>query len=94
MIKRVHIKADLFGCALAVPTPSLHESSSAHSVQKWTFQLLPSCYFYIVRRAAPPMLGIWAFNSISQIQDGPPITYCFSSPTCKQEKFVKKAGLY
>jgi len=42
------IKADLFGWALAVLTPSLHESSSAHSVQKWIFQLLPSCYFYIV----------------------------------------------
>jgi hypothetical protein len=93
MIKRVHIKADLFGWALAVPTPSLHESSSARSVQKWTFQLLPSCYLCIVR-AAPPMLGIWAFNSISQIQDGPPITYYFSSPTRKQEKFVKKSGLY
>jgi hypothetical protein len=93
MIKRVHIKADLFGWALAVPTPSLHESSSAHSVKKWSFQLFPSCYFYIVR-AAPPMLGIWAFNSISQIQDGPPIIYYFSSPTCKQENFVKKSALY
>jgi hypothetical protein len=93
MIKRVHIKADLFGWELAVLTPSLHESSSAHLVQKWIFQLLPSCYFYIVR-AAPPMLGFWAFNSISQIQDGPPITYCFSSPTCKQENFVRKSGLY
>jgi len=93
MIKRVHIKADLFGWALAVPTPSLHESSSAHSVQKWTFQLCFHHAIYIVR-AAPPMLGIWAFNSISQIQDGPPITYYFSSTSCKQENFVRKSGLY